>query len=198
MVCRSWRGTREVQRGDGDQVILFINLLYCLYSFIHGDGSNQRNFLYVTDVANAFDTITHKGGVGIHPFHFLPIHSPFSYLPFPSPPPLTTTIGNVYNIGTDFEISNLDVAKKLIQMFGLDEEKHMVFVENRPFNDCRYKINSDKLAALGWKPLVSWEEGLKRTSMSRGKKARGRRKEREQGKERDDTGKQFSLCYYGG
>jgi dTDP-glucose 4,6-dehydratase len=102
--------------------------------FIHGDGSNQRNFLYVTDVANAFDVICHKGGVG-----------------------------NVYNIGTDFEISNLEVAKKLINMFELDEAKHMVFVENRPFNDCRYKINSDKLASLGWKPQVSWEEGLKKT-----------------------------------
>lgn len=71
----------------------------------------------------------------------------------------------MYNIGTDFEISNLEVAKKLIGLFGLDESKHMVFVENRPFNDCRYKINSDKLASLGWKPQVSWDEGLKRTSM---------------------------------
>jgi UDP-glucose 4,6-dehydratase len=110
--------------------------LHVIRSFIHGDGSNQRNFLYVTDVANAFDTITHKGGVG-----------------------------NVYNIGTDFEISNLEVAKKLISLFGLEEEKHIMFVENRPFNDCRYKINSDKLATLGWKPQVSWEEGLKQTSM---------------------------------
>lgn len=102
--------------------------------FIHGDGSNQRNFLYVSDVANAFDTITHKGAVG-----------------------------NVYNIGTDFEISVLEVAKKLIELFGMKEKDHLQYVENRPFNDCRYKINSDKLGALGWKPVVSWEEGLQKT-----------------------------------
>jgi len=102
--------------------------------YIHGDGSNQRNFLYVEDVANAFDIITHKGA-----------------------------IGNVYNIGTDFEISNLEVAKKLIKMFDMDESKYIQFVENRPFNDCRYKINSDKLRLLGWKPNVSWEEGLAKT-----------------------------------
>lgn len=102
--------------------------------FIHGDGSNQRNFLYVDDVAAAFDTITHKG-----------------------------VVGNVYNIGTDFEISNIEVAKTIIKLFGLDESKYIQYVENRPFNDCRYKINSDKLKALGWAPKVSWEDGLKRT-----------------------------------
>jgi len=102
--------------------------------FIHGDGSNQRNFLYVDDVASAFDTITHKG-----------------------------VVGNVYNIGTDFEISNLEVAKTIITLFGLDHTKYIQYVENRPFNDCRYKINSDKLKALGWSPKVSWEDGLKRT-----------------------------------
>ena len=73
-------------------------------------------------------------------------------------------IGNVYNIGTDFEISNLDVAKLLLKHFKKDEKTHIQFVENRPFNDCRYKINSDKLLALGWKPVVTWEEGIKRTS----------------------------------
>jgi len=101
--------------------------------YIHGDGSNRRNFLYVEDVASAFDTITHKG-----------------------------VVGNVYNIGTDFEISNLDVAKILLKHFEKDDS-HIQFVENRPFNDCRYKINSDKLLALGWKPEVSWETGIQRT-----------------------------------
>jgi len=101
--------------------------------YIHGDGTNRRNFLFVEDVASAFDTIAHKGEVG-----------------------------NVYNIGTDFEISNLGVAKILLDHFGKDE-KHLQFVENRPFNDCRYKINSDKLLALGWRPEVAWEQGIKRT-----------------------------------
>jgi len=101
---------------------------------IHGDGTNKRNFLFVTDVANAFDTITHNA-----------------------------MDGQIYNIGTDFERSNLEVARELLKHLNLPEDKNLVFVENRPFNDFRYHINSDKLKSLGWKPLVTWEEGLKRT-----------------------------------
>jgi len=59
-------------------------------SCIHGDGSHTRNFVYVEDVAHAFDVVLHKG------------------LP-----------GKIYNIGTSFEISNLEVAKSLIKLFNL-------------------------------------------------------------------------------
>jgi len=103
-------------------------------TFIHGNGKNLRNFLFVEDAAEAFDVIAHKG-----------------------------TIGQIYNIGTDFEVSNLDVAKSLIKKFGYSEEEYIRFVEDRPFNDSRYKINSDKLLRLGWKPKTSWEDGLQRT-----------------------------------
>merc|ERR1712113_708726 len=40
---------------------------------------------------------------------------------------------------------------------------HIEFVEDRPFNDVRYYINSTKLQALGWKPEVSFDDGLKKT-----------------------------------
>ncbi len=35
-----------------------------LHSFIHGDGSNKRNYVYAEDVARAFDLILHKGAIG--------------------------------------------------------------------------------------------------------------------------------------
>ena len=74
--------------------------------------------------------------------------------------------GHVYNIGTDFEISNLDTTKTLLRMFGLtrpDDEvdglllaerertlawqkKFIVHVEDRQFNDRRYKIDGGKLS----------------------------------------------------
>jgi UDP-glucose 4,6-dehydratase len=103
---------------------------------LHGDGSNTRNFLYVTDVANAFDVILHKG-----------------------------TPGHVYNIGGDNECANVEVAKQLLKIFGLQdkEDEFLTFVPDRNFNDLRYTINSSKLHALGWKEEMSWEEGLKTT-----------------------------------
>ena len=103
---------------------------------IHGDGSNTRNFLYVKDVARAFDVILHKGEVG-----------------------------HVYNIGGRNEIPNLEVARQLLKIFGREseEDKWITFVPDRKFNDLRYTINSDKLHSLGWNEEMSWEEGLKET-----------------------------------
>jgi len=103
---------------------------------LHGDGTNTRNFLFVEDVARAFDVILHKGEVG-----------------------------KIYNIGGANEISNRDVAKTLIKILGKSdrEEALMTYVPDRKFNDLRYTINSGKLHELGWKEEVSWEEGLART-----------------------------------
>lgn len=103
---------------------------------LHGDGSNTRNFLYVEDVARAFDIIMHKG-----------------------------VPGHVYNIGGKNEISNADVARTLLKIFGRDkdEDTWLTFVPDRKFNDLRYTINSTKLHELGWVEKMSWEEGLKTT-----------------------------------
>jgi len=104
---------------------------------LHGDGSNTRNFLYVEDVARAFDTILHKGKVGW-----------------------------IYNIGGENEKPNVEVAKHLINLLGYEGEKAadmMCFVPDRKFNDLRYTINSSKLHELGWEEKMSWEEGIKIT-----------------------------------
>jgi len=102
---------------------------------LHGDGSNTRNFLYVTDVASAFDCILHKGDAG-----------------------------HIYNIGGKNERPNVQVAKDLIDLLGLEDgEKYITFVPDRKFNDLRYTINSKKLHELGWVEKMSWEEGLKTT-----------------------------------
>jgi len=103
---------------------------------LHGDGSNTRNFLYVEDVARAFEVILHKAEPG-----------------------------KIFNIGGDNEISNLEVAKKLIEILGLkDKEAELLtFVPDRKFNDLRYTINSGNLHKLGWKEEMDWEEGLQTT-----------------------------------
>ncbi|KAL6861675.1 hypothetical protein ACP4OV_017375 [Aristida adscensionis] len=101
---------------------------------IHGDGSNVRSYLYCEDVAEAFDVVLHKGEVG-----------------------------HVYNIGTKKERRVIDVAKDICRLFGMDADKVIKFVEDRPFNDQRYFLDDQKLKRLGWAECTPWEEGLKRT-----------------------------------
>lgn len=103
---------------------------------LHGDGSNTRNFLFVEDVARAFEVILHKG-----------------------------EIGKIYNIGGENELSNVEVAKTLIRLLGKSdrEEELITFVPDRQFNDLRYTINSGKLHKLGWKEEKDWEDGLRET-----------------------------------
>ncbi|KAJ3417021.1 hypothetical protein HDV05_007503 [Chytridiales sp. JEL 0842] len=123
--------------------------------FIHGDGKNSRHYLYATDLAEAMIAILHKGA-----------------------------IGETYNIGSDFEITNLDLARYMLKEFKtLDaphqplvmnadtikmdriegEERYIEHVNDRPFNDQRYAIGCEKVKALGWRPKVSFEEGLRIT-----------------------------------
>ena len=74
----------------------FIHQLYAKEKLtIHGTGENRRNYLHVSDVANAFDAILHRG-----------------------------VIGSIYNIGGTNELTNLDVALKLINtMKKIQKEK---------------------------------------------------------------------------
>ena len=102
---------------------------------MHGTGQNTRNFLYVEDVARAFEVILFKG-----------------------------TVGHIYNIGGSNEQKNIDVARGLIKAMGFkNPDDMMTFVEDRFFNDLRYFINSDKLHELGWREQMTWEVGLNHT-----------------------------------
>jgi dTDP-glucose 4,6-dehydratase len=90
---------------------------------IHGSGDTRRNFIFVDDVSSAITCILDKG-----------------------------TLGNTYNIGTENEYSVLEIAEILLSFVDkkpIDGET-IEFVEDRPFNDFRYAINSEKLRELGW------------------------------------------------
>jgi len=103
---------------------------------IHGDGSNQRAFMYVDDVIRAYDLILHKG-----------------------------TIGEIYNFQSGLEISNIDLCTQVIKACGKtgDPAEWRYFVTDRAFNDMRYHVDGSKLYDLGWKEYVSFDEGLRRT-----------------------------------
>lgn len=100
---------------------------------VHGSGTSVRSYLYVTDVANAYIIVLHKG-----------------------------QIGETYNIGTQKERNVVEVAKDVAKLFGLPDSK-ITYVKDRAFNDQRYFICDKKLAELGWVEKVTWEDGLKMT-----------------------------------
>lgn len=101
---------------------------------IHGNGANARSYLYVTDVARAFDKILHKG-----------------------------VVGEVYNVGTTKERTVKSVAETVCTYFGKDPAETITHVMDRAFNDQRYFLETSKLSALGWKEEMTWEDGIKTT-----------------------------------
>jgi dTDP-glucose 4,6-dehydratase len=90
---------------------------------VHGKGDTRRNFIWAEDVASATEIIFHKG-----------------------------ELNEVYNIGTTQEFSVMDVAKLIVDRMTPDKilENHVIYVEDRPFNDFRYSVDTGLLKSLGW------------------------------------------------
>lgn len=102
---------------------------------LHGDGQHTRRYLYAGDAAEAFDTILHKG-----------------------------EIGQTYNVDSQDEISNMQLAEKLLGLFGLTDVKAWIqHTHDRKFNDRRYAVDGSKLHALGWKQRTKFETALEAT-----------------------------------
>jgi dTDP-glucose 4,6-dehydratase len=107
---------------------------------LHGDGSPTRRYLYAGDAADAFDTILHKG-----------------------------QIGQIYNVGSNDEVSNLDLCRRLLSAMGIGHgtpelfRKWVKYTHDRPFNDMRYAVDGSKLRSLGWSQKTSIEDGLTTT-----------------------------------
>ena len=101
---------------------------------VYGDGLNVRDWLYVYDHCEAIDTVLHKG-----------------------------KIGEVYNIGGHNEKTNLEITKLILNAMGKDDS-YIEYVEDRLGHDRRYAISNDKITSeLGWKPSLTFEEGIKIT-----------------------------------
>ena len=71
--------------------------------------------------------------------------------------------GEIYNIGSKSEYTNLEIVRKIISIMDADE-KLVGFVEDRLGHDFRYSLNSEKIKKeLNFSPLVDFDNGLKET-----------------------------------
>jgi len=101
---------------------------------VYGKGENVREWLYVSDCANAVFEIIQKGKVG-----------------------------EVYNVGSGEERKNIDVVKSILSILGKPESL-IEFVKDRPGHDFRYSLNTEKIEReIGWKAKVKFEEGIEKT-----------------------------------
>ena len=106
---------------------------------IYGKGTNSREWIYVEDHCEALIQIFKNG-----------------------------KIGSFYNIGSNKNLINLDISKKLIKIaktkIKIGKNVKIEFVKDRPGHDIRYALNSNKLIKeLKWKPKTSFETGLIKT-----------------------------------
>jgi dTDP-glucose 4,6-dehydratase len=114
--------------------LMITNALQDLELPVYGDGGNVRDWIHVKDHCSAIDAVMRKGRPG-----------------------------HVYNIGADSESQNIDIVKYILHR--LDKPDSLIrFVTDRPGHDRRYAMNALKLKEeLGWKPLISFEEGMNHT-----------------------------------
>jgi dTDP-glucose 4,6-dehydratase len=114
---------------------------------IYGKGNQIRDWLYVEDHARALVTVVTRGNVG-----------------------------ETYNVGGHNEKQNIDVVTTICKILDelhpptknglkVDSYKELItYVQDRPGHDLRYAIDASKIEReLGWKPLESFESGIRKT-----------------------------------
>ena len=101
---------------------------------VYGDGRNVRDWIYVDDHCRAIWAVYEKG-----------------------------RSGEAYNIGARNEQENINVVKAILDALGKPHEL-IQFVTDRLGHDRRYAIDAAKVETeLGWKPQMTWEDGLAAT-----------------------------------
>lgn len=101
---------------------------------VYGDGQQVRDWLFVEDHCRAIITVMEKG-----------------------------VSGEIYNIGGNCEVVNLELVKMLLDELGKPESL-ITFVKDRPAHDRRYAMNIDKITGeLGWKPEHTLSQALPKT-----------------------------------
>ncbi len=114
--------------------LMIINAMHDKKLPIYGDGLNVRDWIYVIDHNSAVEKVLELG-----------------------------KIGEVYNIGADQEMKNIEIVKLILEKLGKSEDL-IEFVKDRPGHDKRYAIDASKIKnELGWKPQFKFEEAISET-----------------------------------
>ena len=100
---------------------------------LYGDGRNIREWIHVDDHCRAIDIVVEEGKPG-----------------------------EVYNIGSGFELENVELANWLIEFFNLDSS-FIKMVKDRKGHDFRYSVDSQKIKSLGYKNKHEFRKGLLET-----------------------------------
>ena len=99
---------------------------------VYGDGKNIRDWIHVSDHCSAIDTVLHGGSAG-----------------------------EVYNIGGNNEMRNIDIVKTILFLLNKNEDQ-IEYVEDRLGHDWRYAINNNKIQTqLNWSPKKDFTQGIK-------------------------------------
>jgi dTDP-glucose 4,6-dehydratase len=110
------------------------NLIEDLPIPIYGKGENIREWLFVEDCCEGILHIL-KNGV----------------------------VGEIYNLGSGVEKRTIDIAEFILKEMGKNPEEYINYVKDRPGHDYRYALDSSKIRSLGWRPKISFEEGMMKT-----------------------------------
>jgi dTDP-glucose 4,6-dehydratase len=100
---------------------------------LYGHGRNERDWLFVEDHCSAIHLLVDHGQPG-----------------------------QVYNIGGNAQLPNVDLTMRILQHFGLDES-WIERVPDRLGHDLRYAVDSSKVRSLGWAPAHDFDERLEDT-----------------------------------
>lgn len=100
---------------------------------VYGDGRNERDWLHVADHCDALRVVVERGAPG-----------------------------EVYNIGADAQVANIELTRRMIDLLARDETS-IEYVTDRPGHDFRYAVDSSKLRELGWQPIRDITAGLVET-----------------------------------
>ena len=114
--------------------LMIVNALHDQPLPVYGDGANVRDWLHVADHCQALLLALEKGRAG-----------------------------EVYNIGGDTELRNIEIVKRILELLKKPESL-IRFVKDRPGHDRRYAIDPSRTKAeLGWSPAHTFEQGIDET-----------------------------------
>ena len=101
---------------------------------VYGKGDNVRDWIYVADHCRALWKVFTDGN-----------------------------LGEVYNIGANTEKTNIQIIQQICRLMKVRSKDHIEYVTDRDAHDFRYAIDNTKMKKLGWEPMFTISQGMKKT-----------------------------------